>query len=492
MSVWPIQSNAAAPWRLGLGAAGSRGGGRWSPRGLLRALAWAACLTFVLVAEGFAISRSYLWGAPLVGVLFIAIATDLLPVVPFLGVTLFVRVVTDNMGGANSHHSGSLNSAGLIAVLIMMAAIGPLIRRQRGARPALLAMLWLCIWTGLAVRTHGASTETIREGVREASILALAVLVYNAREAVTVPTAARLIQLIGIVPACIALYQFATHTGLDIAGQIRANGTFVHPNSAAIFFAVASTVSLWRYLDNGRRRSDALLAVLFAAALIATFSIGGLLSLFVMLITLGALRPGALRAKLGASAVACLVILGFVATPLGAERLAQESKSNVASAERGEPNSSFAWRLNRWQALLPEWERSPLFGQGLGTTVTAEATLSNRLAGKLPHNEYLRYLVETGVVGLTTLLAGIGILIRALARKRRVPGTMARGTLNAATLALALVMGCLFDALADNVFTTSITGYSAALIVASVLSIPAIAEAPTLARTAAVARPDTP
>jgi O-antigen ligase len=449
---------------------------------------WGVCLACVLVAEGYAVSRSYLWGAPLVGVLFIAVATDL-PVVPFLGATLFVRVLTDNMGGANSHHSGSLNSAGLIAVLIMLAAVAPLIRRQRGAAPALLALLWLGIWTGIAVHTNGASTETVREGVREASIVALAVLVYNAREAVSVPAATRIVQFIGVVPALLALYQFATHTGLDIAGQIRANGTFVHPNSAAIFFAVAATVSLWRFLDNGRRRSDALLAGLFAAALIATFSIGGLLSLFVMLMTLGALRPGAVRAKLGAAAVACLVIVAFLATPLGAERLAQESKSNVTSAERGEPNSSFAWRLNRWQALLPEWEASPLYGQGLGTTVTAEATLSDRLAGKLPHNEYLRYLVETGVVGLATLLVGIGILIRALVRKRRVPGTLATGTLNAATLALAIVMGCLFDALADNVFTTSITGYSAALIVASVLSIPAIEQRQ---RTAAMARSDTP
>lgn len=486
MSVWSAQSNPPAPWRLGRGAMG--GLVRWSPRGSRRTILWIACLICILVAEGFAISHSYLWGAPLAGVLFVAIATDL-PVVPFIGVTLFVRVLTDDMGGADSHHSGSLNFAALIAVLIMLAAIGPLIRRQRGAQPALLALLWLCIWTGVAVHTHGASVETIREGVREASVVALAVLVYNAREVVTVPMATRVIQLIGVVPACLALYQFATHTGLNIAGQIRANGTFVHPNSAAIFFAVATTVSLWRYLDNGRRRSDALLAALFAAALIATFSIDGLLSMFVMLMTLGALRPGSLRAKLGAFAVAGLVVIAFLATPLGAERIANESSSNLTTAEHGEPNSSFAWRLFKWESLLPEWERSPLFGQGLGTTITAEATLSDRLAGHLPHNEYLRYLVETGVVGLLTLLWGVGILVRALVRKRRIPGTLATGTLNAATLAIAVVVGCLFNSLADNVFTTSITGYSAALIVTSVLCIPA---GEARQRTATMARAATP
>ncbi|HXB63887.1 MAG TPA: O-antigen ligase family protein [Solirubrobacteraceae bacterium] len=484
MSAWPAQPNRPTAWHPAVGATG--GFARLNPRGSRRTALWIGGLICILVAEGFAISHSYMWGAPLAAILFIAVATDL-PIVPFLGVTLFVRVVTDNTGSANSHHSSSLGLAGVIAALIILAAIGPLVRRQGGARPALLALLWLCVWTGVAVHTNGASTETIREGVREASVVALAVLVYNTRGGVSVPTATRLVQFIGVVPACLALYQFATHTGLDIAGQIRANGTFVHPNSAAIFFAVAATVSLWRFLDNGRRRSDALLTVLFAAALIATFSIGGLLSLFVMLITLGALRPGSIRAKLGAVAVASFLILAFLATPLGAERLAQESKSNVVSAERGEPNSSFAWRLNRWQALLPEWEQSPLLGQGLGTTVTAEATLSDRLAGKLPHNEYLRYLVETGIVGVATILCGLGVLIRALVRRRRIPGTLAAGTLNAATLALAVVAGCLFDALADNVFTTSITGYAAGLIVASVLTIPAVdARRRTAARVAAL------
>jgi O-antigen ligase len=485
VSAWSEQSNPPASWRLKLGANG--GAERWRPRGSRRTLVWIACLTGILIAEGFAISNSYLWGAPLVGLLFIAAATNL-PLVPFLGVTLFVRVLTDDMASANSHHSGSVTFSGLIAVLIMLAAIGPLIRRQRGAQPALIALLWLCIWTGVAVHTHGASVETIREGVREASVVALAVLVYNAREVVTVPTATRLIQLIGVIPACLALYQFATHTGLDIAGQIRANGTFVHPNSAAIFFAVATTVSLWRYLDNGRRRTDAVLAALFAAALIATYSIDGLLSMLVMLMTLGALRPGSMRAKLGAFAVAGLVFVAFLATPLGAERLANESSSNLTTAERGEPNSSFAWRLFKWESLLPEWERSPLIGQGLGTTITAEATLSDRLAGKLPHNEYLRYLVETGLIGLVTLLWGIGILMRALVRKRRIPGTITAGTLNAASLAIAVAVGCLFNSFADNVFTTSITGYAAALIVTSVLCIPAVE---TQQRAAAITRAQT-
>jgi O-antigen ligase len=396
----------------------------------------------------------------------IANGLDLL-LVPFLGAALLVRVLTDDLSASDSRHTGSLNLSGAIAVLFILVAASLLLRRRCGSLPTLLAGLWLCIWTAVAVGTHGASAETLREGVREVSVLALAVIVYNARGAVTVPIATRLVQLIGFAPALVAIYQLAAHTGMDIEGELRAHGTFAHPNSAAMFFALATVASLWLYLDNGRRRADTLLMTLFAAALIATFSIDGLITLVALLAAFGALRPGRLLVKLGPCAIAGLVVVAFFATPLGSHRIAKESSTNLATAERGEANSSLAWRLYKWKSLLPEWERSPLFGRGLGTTTTGEGT---PLALKPPHNEYIRYLVETGVVGLAILLGAVAILMRTLVRRRRMPGTLAAGTLNAPTLGLAIVIGCLVNSLADNTLLNSPTCYAAALIVVSVLA----------------------
>jgi len=391
---------------------------------------------------------------------------DLL-LVPFLGVMLFVRVLTDDLSAPDSRHSGSLNLSGAIAVLLMLLAGGLLLRRRRGVLPTVLAVVYLCIWTGIAVGTSGASTETLREGVREVSVIALAVIVYNAHGAVTVPSATRLVQFIGFAPALIALYQLATFTGLN-----RPYGTFAHPDSAAMFFGIATIASLWLYVDNGRRRSDALLTILFAAALVATFSIDGLITLVVMLTTFGALHPGSRRTKLGPCVIAGVVVLAFFALPLGARRVASVSSTRLAST--GEPDSSLAWRLKKWKTLIPEWEGSPVFGQGLGTTTTTEATLKNRFAGKPPHNEYIRYLVETGVVGLSILLAALAILMRVLVRKRRIPGTLDAGALNAPTLAIVIVIGCLVDSLADNTLLNSPTCYAAALIVAAILALPGV------------------
>jgi O-antigen ligase len=423
-------------------------------------------LICVLIAQGAALTQSYLWAAPLLCVLVVALATDI-PLAPTVGVALLVRVLTSQaVSSRHSQYSTSLNLSAAIAGLFILLAVGLLIRRRRGVAVASTAMLFLCVSTLVAIGTHGESTLTIREGVREASIVAVPIIVLNARGAFTVSIAARLVQVAGLGAALLAIYQLATHTGLNVGGNIRADGTFTHPNGAAMYFAIAVTASLWRYLDCGRRRTDAILMAIYAVATIATFSLGGLASLLAMLIVFGAVRPGSLRLKLGSFAVGAAIVVAFAVSSVGAARIANESTTTVSSAQtRGAANTSLAWRLYKWQTLLPEWERAPLVGQGLGTTVTAEGTSENVTAGKVPHNEYVRYLVETGAVGLGILLFAAAHLMRRLARVRRVGGARSAGPLGTAVLA-----GCLFNALGDNTLIYSTTGYAAGLIVAAVLA----------------------
>jgi O-antigen ligase len=438
-----------------------------------RRILWLGCLIFVLIAEGMAVAHSYLWAAPLVGLLVVAVATDI-PLIHFLALVLLVRVLTDaTLSSTSIRHTGALNLSSGIALLFLLVGIGLLIRRRRGLWPVAAATLFLCFWTTIAISTQGASTETVREGVREASILALGVIVYNSRGVLSLSVVTRLIQLAGIASACLALYQLATHSGLLVSGQIRANGTFTQPDGAAMYFAIATTASLWQYLDNGRRRLDALLIVIYAAATISTFSITGLIALLAMLMTFGTLRPGSVRLKAGSYAVVGLILIAFLATPLGAERISEESATSLKSAEtHGHANTSLAWRFAKWRQLLPEWERDPVFGQGLGTTVTAKGASEEAIASAVPHNEYLRYLVETGLIGLLILLWAITILIRRLAQKRRTPCTPG-------VLGIAIVVGCLFNALADNTLLYTTTGYAAVLIVVAVLSSPSSAVQPT-------------
>jgi len=421
----------------------------------------------ILVAEGSAVAHSPVLAAPLLALLLVAVAVEV-PLVPFLGVVLLVRVLSDaTLSSPSIRHTGSLNLSGAIALLFVLVAAGLVIRRRRGARQTALAAIWLGLWTAVAVGTHGASAETVREGVREISIVSLGVIAYNSNRVLNVTVATRLIQVVGALSAIVALGQLATHGGLLINGQMRPDGTFTHPNSASMFFAIAATISLWRFVELGRRRSDAALSALFCAATVSTFSLGGLAGLLAMLVAFGALQPGSFSLKMGGFVAAALVVVVFVATPLGSERISQEASTSITSASsRGTANTSLAWRLYKWGTLIPEWEKSPILGQGLGSTVAVEGTSENEAVGKVPHNEYVRYLVETGLAGVLTLLWGLGTLLGALARRR------GNGFYGAGTLGLAIVIGCLINALASNTFLYTTTGYATALILGAVLAVP--------------------
>lgn len=438
----------------------------------VRAMLALSGLLCLLILEGLALTKSYIWAAPLLCVLLVMTASEF-PLVPFLGAILLIRIVTDSsLSSTAIRHTGSLNLSGGIALLFILVAVGLLIRQHRGAWPSALVGFWLAIWTLVAVASHGASAETIREGVRELSIVCTATIVVNSRGVLNVATVTRLIQFVGVISAVVALYQLATHTGVRINGEVRSSGTFTHPNGAAMYFAIATVASLWRFFDRGRHLSDLCFTGIFAAAAIATFSLSGLAGLMGMLIAFSILRPGHFRLKLGCSAITAIIVIGFLATPLGQERLAKEATTNTSSEQKlSASTTSLGWRLFKWRTLINQWEGHPTFGEGLGATVAAEGA-ENAVAANVPHNEYLRYLVETGVVGLATLIWGLALLILALVRRRRLPASS-----SAATLAIAIVVGCLVDALADNTFLYTTTGYAAAILIAAVLSLPTRATA---------------
>lgn len=411
-------------------------------------------------------ANSKLWAAPVLCVLIVLFATDI-PIRPFLAITLLVRVLTDETLSKPSAGGGTMNLSGGVAILLILLAAGLVLQRRRGLVATALIVAWLCSWTVVGVAVHGTSAETVREGVREAAIVAVAVIAYNSGRRITMRAAVGLVQLLGAIPALLALYQLATHTGLSIEGHIRAFGTFNHPDGAAMFFAIAAAASVWRYVDAGRRLFDGLMIALFVAATIATFSLTALASLLAMLVAFGTLRPGATRLKLGSYATAGAITVIFLATPLGAARIANESSTQFnAPGKHALASTSLGWRLYKWETLLPELEKEPLFGQGLGATVATEENASVPTKVKAPpHNEYLRYLVETGAVGFGILICGLAALMRRLNSRRRLkdsPGA----------LALAVVIGCLVDALADNTFLYTTTGYEVALLVAAALAIP--------------------
>ena len=78
--------------------------------------------------------------------------------------------------------------------------------------------------------------------------------------------------------------------------------------------------------------------------------------------------------------------------------------------------SSLGYRLDKWQELMGKGLERPIFGNGIdfGNYYSKD--------GLDPHNDYVRFFVEQGVVGLTAFLATyLYVFMHALKNMRSYP-----------------------------------------------------------------------
>ena len=174
----------------------------------------------------------------------------------------------------------------------------------------------------------------------------------------------------------------------------------MHANDLGRLYATAYGLLLFVWDRTSSRPLQFTLIVamgLVAAALILTFSRGAffgfvlvnvifllsrrstrnyILSILLLPVAI-ALAPGALWSRLG---------MGF------------ESGSN--------PNAVSAGRTNEiWAPLIPELDKAPFFGDGLGSILWSNAMLEGRLPLVAhPHNAFLQAFMDVGGIGLVLLL----------------------------------------------------------------------------------------
>lgn len=115
-----------------------------------------------------------------------------------------------------------------------------------------------------------------------------------------------------------------------------------------------------------------------------------------------------------------------------------------------ETNSSSGWRLNAWHRSVQAIQENPWIGHGVGSWAPAvrrmermEGTNATRVFGPSnssnPHQEYLLWGVELGVVGMLLLIA---FLASAASDTRQFPIGIQRATLSVLT---AITIACLFN-----------------------------------------------
>ncbi|WP_191090007.1 O-antigen ligase family protein [Nesterenkonia ebinurensis] len=232
------------------------------------------------------------------------------------------------------------------------------------------------------------------------------------------------------------------HPWVYNANTGRAFGTFIHPNGAALFSAVFATLALFLVLTLKQRRY-VLALLLGIAGLAVTASMGGFATFAIaaLVLVFAGEWPG--RLKFAASGLAVLGGVVILSTERFRERVAElESTLSFHEAAAGHITNSVDWRFYNWTLFSRAWGEDPFFGRGLGMTQENLQPL-----GQQVHNEYLRTMVETGVIG------GLIALVILLIYLNRTFAVCRRAEYRGAALSLSLVIAVLINAVAANTLT---------------------------------------
>lgn len=201
--------------------------------------------------------------------------------------------------------------------------------------------------------------------------------------------------------------------GIPSEGSSRIKGTLGHPNTFVTFSLMFMGLTYWRFTQSKQRWPWALLLGLLAFFFVSTKSLFGLMMLGTFLVVLIAprLNPVSL---IGGILLFSLVIGLFGSTEFGQERLGSISQTPLGNPDidiwraillsAGDGNS-FNWRIMQWTYLIGQWQLHPIFGYGLGVSTFVS---TNKL---YPHNDYVRALVEGGLVGFILFLLFFAVQI---------------------------------------------------------------------------------
>jgi heptosyltransferase-3 len=267
-------------------------------------------------------------------------------------------------------------------------------------------------------------------------------------------------------------------TVFDFAGSMLRNHS-----AQSIAFATAAFVSLWLAVGSSVARRwrwiAGALAVLFIVNMaFVTSGRSGWVALAMMLGVLAAFtaktrRKAAMAVVLFAAVLAALLAAGMTVSPLVRERAAQAGDEWRNAATATEP-TSLGIRAVLYENTLELVRERPWLGYGTGgygpayrAHVEAKYGDWRRFATVDPHNQYLFFLVEQGIVGLAAFLVFI-----ATALTSRGDGSRAR------IVAVGMLLGWCATSLLSSHFKTFAEGHLLAFFVGAMLARPLGAASP--------------
>jgi len=326
-----------------------------------------------------------------------------------LGILLIVRILLDAFHENLSFSIAGIKSLSLPALSgIYLALFGTLYLVQN------YHTLHTRLVVPIAVFLLAAGVSTLLAYNFELSIVELLELysyfvlffitVHIIRDEPQLKSFALLIILSSLVPLLIGSIEIIQHgrfVEIGLEPSFRAKSTLTHPTAYGFYLLVVSCLLLSLYStikSAGYRLSMVLLLLLITLNVVFTFTRGVWLAFVTAVLVFSFLRYKKMLLLLPV-----LFYAIFQTIPYVYERIEPLFNSHQYKY------TSFAWRTKLWSSSIPFFYDSPVFGSGIGNY----ELISKQIEGHYmaAHNDYIRLLIETGLVGTVSFVAILILLL---------------------------------------------------------------------------------
>lgn len=261
----------------------------------------------------------------------------------------------------------------------------------------LLFSLFISIW----INSYNLTIllGSFREWVRLFSIFFTFVLAYNLVQKSEDEKYIHVLFFSLIIPLIVGYYQIYTKSGIyDWQISItRIHGTFAHPNSFGLFLVFFILLTYWK-LSITKTLVWYIILLIEIFCLIFTFSF----SAFILLLLSGLLITIKHSPKVRLILVISLVIFIIFAINRPEFKIRWERIQLInlkATLIERDVVDSFTWRIVNWMNLLELWKGYPIIGIGLNNIEVMNPWKTLEGVGYAAHNDYIKILTETGILG---------------------------------------------------------------------------------------------
>jgi len=328
----------------------------------------------------------------------------------FLFALLFLRAITDWFSQNNivNQWQISYNYSILVGVIALAFSVLTILQNYKKTKTNRLLIPYLIFLTitALSLLASVNISASFTEIVRLVTIFSLAItaslLITNKQELLQLSA---VMIFSAIIPTAVAYYQYATNTGLFVPFEGVSNrllGTLAHPNLFAYFLIIPISLAVYFLIYQEKifttERKNKLFKIFIFIFLIISlppfilsYTRGAWLALIITLFFVSIKR----YKKFTFVILAVLIIPFFFLKPV------QNRIENALS-----DNNSISWRLEYWQTGFKIAQNNLLLGNG---PATAEKVMADKYATESGaeiaiHNDYLKILLDSGLLGLLAYL----------------------------------------------------------------------------------------